>query len=273
MNNLSLSRILKLIKFEFLLHKKYYLLLIFGAFLLVTLYLTQYLSYQRIDMTQYGEKNNFYNGAYFFYVIAILLFVVGQSFMDLRSKVSAERYLLLPALPLEKLFSQFIVKFTLAFLVMPTIFALSAILARWIALEFLIQWTGGITNIDIIDFDVLIPIKQSADWLYYIFILSLILFIPSAIFTGSQYFGKWNIVMVPLFIIVFSVATALSPFIMSNLFNDGNKTLGYFLDSRWNIKVFGNEATLMIYVLLVLFYTGAVLSYIISYYKLKEREV
>ncbi|SIS91519.1 hypothetical protein [Belliella pelovolcani] len=273
MNSLSISRILKLIKFEFLMHRRYYLMILIGAFVLVTSYLTYSLSYFKIDMVQYGMKNNFYNRAYFFYVIAILLFVVGQSFIDLRSKASAERYLLLPALPSEKLFSQFIVKFTLAFLVMPIIFALSAILARWIALEFLIPFTGGITNIDIIDFDVLIPIKQSADWLYYIFILSLILFIPSALFAGSQYYGKWNIVMLPLFMIVFSVVTALSPFIISNLFNDGYKNIGYFLDSKWDIKVFGNEAPLMIYVLLVLFYMGAVLSYIISYHKLKEREV
>lgn len=273
MNNLSLNRILKLIKFEFLLHRKYYLMLFIGAFILVTSYLTYNLSHQMTDMIPFGMKNNFYTGPYFFYVIAVFIFVTGQSFMDLRSKAGAERYILLPASVSEKLISQGFVKFGVTFLVMPVIFALSALLARWVAVEHLSHWTGSITNIEIISSKVLFLDKDNLPPIGFVFFIGFFLFVSSALFTGSQYYGKWNPVLSPLFLILFSLSTALSPYLVSSLFSEKPRTVGEFLSVNKEITILGQEAPANIFALLVLFYLGFLLSCLISHYKLKEREV
>ncbi|MFD2037319.1 hypothetical protein ACFSKL_21150 [Belliella marina] len=206
-------------------------------------------------------------------MMAVLIFVAGQSFMDLRSKAGAERYILLPASVFEKLISQGFVKFGVTFLVMPVIFVLSALLARWIAVEHLSHWTGSIKNIEVISSKVLFLDKDNLPLIGYVFFTGFFLFASSALFTGSQFYGRWNSVLSPLFIMLFSLFTAFSPYLLSSLFSSKHWSVGEFLGVNREVTILGQEAPLYIFALLVLFYLGFLLSCLISYFRLKEKEV
>ncbi len=285
MNEFSFARIGKLMRLEFLLHRKYYWMLILGGFLLVVLLLL-FIWYQnsesirQFDQYVKGSSNQWiwqagaYVGIYIGFKILIIFLVVAQSFLDLRSQSSAERYLLLPASTLEKLISQVVFKFGLAELVLPIVFWLGAKAA-------LALWLGSIQQLfDLpmaaelvsFDFDMLWSFPGNQNWAVYLLMWGMILITPSIFFTGSLFFGKWNIVLTPLSIIVFYLILAGSSLALSQALFSKEESVWSFNISIDQPEIF-TDVPLMILLLIFLLFLGTVLSFVTAYYKLKEREV
>lgn len=272
MNNISISRILKLIKFEFLMHKRFYKMLLIAAFLIVLVIMLYSIRKKAVFVNDNWEER-LYTSTYYFYMIGAMFLLIGQGFMDLRSKMEIDRYLLLPTSNIEKLLSQFIVKFGVLFLVMPTIFFGATILSRLISMEIFYQLLESYEKVEPMKLEMLWPLKSGRPVAYYIFFLGMLLFIPSLLFTGSLYFGKWNIVLTPLFVIVFGMVTMYSSLITYRVFYYNQIKLGDFLDVGAEVTFLGEDVPIMILVLMAVFYIGSVFSYLIAYHKLKEREV
>lgn len=266
------SRVFNLIKLELLLHRRFYTMIGFGGFLLIFLYFTYYINKFRYHSIPNWE-NQLYNSTYIPYLIAAVFIVISQSFMDLRASTSAERYLLIPASALEKLVSQFVVKFGFTVLVLPLVFWLSAVLSRWMSLELIYPWLGGNQEVMPISFEVLWPLRKGQILSFYLFFYGVFMFIPAVLFTGSFYFGKWNIILTPLFFILFGVLLVFTAFGIQNLVFEGFRYIGDILDYSWQVTFYGEQVPLIILILIALFYIGTIVSYWISYHKLKEREV
>ncbi|MCH7402773.1 hypothetical protein ACFOUP_05620 [Belliella kenyensis] len=272
MNNLSISRILKLIKFEFLMHRRFYKMLLLAAFLIVFAILL-YTMRKKAAFTNDDWEDRLYTSTYYFYMIGAMFLIVGQSFMDLRSKMEIDRYLLLPASNIERLLSQIIVKFGILFLIMPLIFFGAAILSRLVSTEIFYPMVKGYEKIESIRLETLWPLKPGRPVAYYMFVLGILFFIPSILFTGSLYFGKWNVVLTPLFILLIVMATVYSSLLIYRVFYYNYIRLGDFLDVSAEVRFFGEDIPVLILILMPIFYTGSVFSFIIAYHRLKEREI
>ena len=86
MNDFSFVRIGKLMRLQFLLHRKYYWMLILGGFLLVV-FLMLFVWYQNSsDLDEWIWERGAYVGIFIGFKILILFLVVAQSFLDLRKE-------------------------------------------------------------------------------------------------------------------------------------------------------------------------------------------
>lgn len=264
MNNLSLSRVIKLIKLELLFHKNFYLTVLIGALVLVTVVI---LLAWNLAKNSSGWYQKHYQVTYIFYFLGVLVFIVGQGFKDLRTKASSERYLLLPASHLEKLLSQVLIKLTLAVVIMPVIFYLGAILAKLIGFDLIknplsVEYFG---KVELLKFESLWILTQMENLDFRFVFIGVILFIFSFMLLGSQYFGKWNFVYTPLLKISFVSIISYSSTSIFRWYKKGNIEID-------ELEVF-DGVSLFVFVLILLLFFGSALSYVMSYYKLKEREV
>ncbi len=265
MNNLSLNRILKLIKFEFLLHKKFYLTMLIGALMLITLVFLIAWDQTRGFSTGWQQKH--YQFMYMWYLLAVAIFIVGQSFKDLRTKASSERYLLLPASHMEKLLAQVFIKVSLAVIVMPIVFWLGSFLARVIGLSFMqrLLKINFSEKIEFLSFESLWMLPEGQSWAAYALFIGIIFIVFSSMFMGGVYFGKLSVVFTPLANVLFILFVIFSWMTFFNRRSNTNSNID-------DLEVF-DGVPLFVFVLMLLLFLGSLLSYVISYYKLKEREV
>lgn len=265
MNNLSLSRILKLIKFEFLLHRKYYLTILIGALMLITLVFLIVWDQTRGFSTGWQQKH--YQYIYIWYQLAVAIFIVGQSFKDLRTKASSERYLLLPASHMEKLLAQVFTKVSLTVIVMPIVFWLGSLLARGIGLSLMrrLLKINFSEKIEFLSFESLWMLPEGQLWSAYALFIGIIFIVFSSMFMGGVYFGKLSVVFTPLAKVLFVLITLLSSMALFSWHRNNNINVD-------DLEVF-DGVPLFVFVLILLLFSGSFLSYVISYYKLKEREV
>ena len=274
MNDFSFARIGKLMRLEFLLHRKYYWMLILGGFLLVV-FLMLFVWYQNSsDLDEWIWERGAYVGIFIGFKILILFLVVAQSFLDLRSQSSAERYLLLPASTLEKLISQVVFKFGLAELILPIVFWVGIKVAALVWLGFVQQVFDLPIPAELasFDFDMLWSFPGDQNWAVYLLLWGLMLITPSLFFTGSLFFGKWNIVLTPLSIFVFYLFLTGSSLALSQSLFSKEESVWSFSISIEHPEIF-DDVPLMILVIIFLLYAASALSYVVAYFKLKEREV
>ncbi|MCH7399663.1 hypothetical protein MM236_16820 [Belliella sp. DSM 107340] len=265
MNNISISRILKLIKFEFLMHRKYYLTILIGALVLVSVVILIAWMQTRHLLTGWQQKH--YQVVYFVYFLAVIIFIVGQGFKDLVTKASSERYLLLPASHIEKLIAQILTKFSVALIAMPFVFWFGVLLARLIGFSLMnnILSTKNFEKIEYLRFESLWILTEGEHWSFNAFFIGSVFFLFSFMILGSQYFGKWNFVYTPLIKILFVLITVLSCRALLSFYTKNNTNIN-------ELEVF-DGVPLFVFVLIILLFLGSFLSYFISYHKLKEREV
>jgi hypothetical protein len=284
MSNLSFGRIGKLIRLELVLHRRYYAMLVLGTFLFTFLFLL-FVWYKNseaandFDVTIEGvsfpgsiwEKSS-YLGIFIGFKLLVFFVVIAQSFKELRSRSSAEFYLLLPATVLEKVSAQFVFLITLAELILPFVFWLAIQSAYWF-------WTGLIAGgsvlieVSEISFFELTMFMSSSDnsLAVQLLIVGISLLLFSLLFVGSLYFGKWNVVLTPLSVFVYYLILAGSSIGLSQmLFSE--ESMFSFNISIDQPEIF-DSVPLIILLILVLLYSASLLSYVVAYFKLKEREV
>lgn len=284
MSNLSFGRIGKLMRLELVLHRRYYAMLVFGTFLFTFLFLL-FVWYKNseaandFDVTIEGvsfpgsiwEKSS-YLGIFIGFKLLVFFVVIAQSFKELRSKSSAEFYLLLPSSILEKVIAQFVFLITLAELILPFVFWLAIQLAYWF-------WTGLIAGgsvlieISEISFFELTLFMSSPDnsLVVQLLIVGISLLLFSLLFAGSLFFGKWNVVLTPLSVFVYYLILAGSSIGLSHMLL--RKTSMFSFDISLVQPEFFDGVPLIMLMILVLLYSASALSYVVAYFKLKEREV
>lgn len=284
MNDFSFARIGKLMRLEFLLHRRYYAMLVLGAFLSTFLFLLfvwyknseaandSDLPIEGVNFSRSTWEKSSYLGIFIGFKLLVFFVVIAQSFKELRSRSSAEFYLLLPSTVLEKVSAQFVILITLAELILPFVFWLAIQTAYWF-------WTGMIEGGNVlmevseISFFELTLFMSSPDnsWAVQLLIIGISLFLFSLLFAGSLYFGKWNVVLAPLSVFVYYLILAGSSIGLSQiLFSD--QSMFSFNISIDQPEIFDGVPLIML-LILVLLYSATALSYVVAYFKLKEREV
>jgi hypothetical protein len=284
MNDFSFARIGKLIRLEFLLHRRYYAVLVLGTFLFTFLYLLfvwyknseaandSDLPIEGVNFSRSTWEKSSYLGIFIGFKLLVFFVVIAQSFKELRSRSSAEFYLLLPSTVLEKVSAQFVFLITLAELILPFVFWLAIQTAYWF-------WTGmieggnvlmGVSEISFFELTLFMS-SPGNSWVVQSLIIGISLFLFSLLFAGSLYFGKWNVVLAPLSVFVYYLILAGSSIGLSQiLFSD--QSMFSFNISIDLPEIFDGVPLIML-LILVLLYSATALSYVVVYFRLKEREV
>lgn len=191
-NSISYRRLFNLTRYEFSVHRVFYVKSIAGLFLLVLcLFLLSF----------YNRISNF-STMYYAELILVIILGIGYSFVELRNKESAQVYLSLPGSAIEKYLVQFFTR-VVAFPILFTIlFVLAISLAK--ALFHLSSTTTffyGDTTQVINDLDIRNMILVFLSWnkpaITYFFIFGLLGLLTSLMFAGGIFFGKWNSVAMP----------------------------------------------------------------------------
>ncbi len=286
MKEFSIHRIAKLMRLEFLLHRKYYSMLAIGTFLFTMVFML-FLWYQNHKNAMVFDSNLegtgakewiWEKGAYFGILLGfkflVLFLVIAQSFKELRSRAAAEFYLLLPSTHLEKLISQFIFLIVLAEVVLPFVFWSAIQTAKLIWAGFVrgIDGFTGVADISFFELILFLPGIKDQNWGVIVLTYGIILFVISLLFSGSLFFGKWNVVLTPLSTIVFYLILAGSSIGLSQILFSKQESVWSFNISIDQPEIF-NDVPLMIVVIIFLLYAASALSYVVAYFKLKEREV
>jgi hypothetical protein len=272
-------------RLELVLHRRYYAMLVLGTFLFTFLFLL-FVWYKNseeandFEVTIEGvsfpgsiwEKSSFL-GIFIGFKLLVFFVVIAQSFKELRSRSSAEFYLLLPSSVLEKVSAQFVFLITLAELILPLVFWLAIQTAYWF-------WTGLIAGgsvlieVSEISFFELTMFMSSPDnsWVVQLLIVGISLLLFSLLFAGSLYFGKWNVVLTPLSVFVYYLILAGSSIVLSQILFSKEESIWSFNISIDQPEIF-TDVPLMILLIIFLLYSASTLSYVVAYFKLKEREV
>lgn len=274
MNSFSFGRIGKLMRLEFLLHRRYYLMLAIGTFLF-TLVFMLFVWYKNAESgSQWVWERGAYVGVFLGFKVLVFTLVIAQSFKELRSKSASAFYLLLPSSILEKLVSQFVFLISLAELVLPFIFWCAIQIAQliWAGLVKGIDGSSGVSDIAFFELTLLTPGMKDQNWAVILLIYGLFSLVISLLFSGSLFFGKWNVVLTPLSTFIFHLILAGSSIGLSQMLFSEEESVWSFQISIDHPEIF-TDVPLMILVIIFLLYAASALSYVVAYFKLKEREV
>ncbi|MFL0683625.1 MAG: hypothetical protein ACJLTB_10450 [Algoriphagus aquaeductus] len=285
MSNLSFGRIGKLMRLELLLHRRYYAMLVLGTFLFTFLFLLFVwyknsevandfdVSIEGVSFPESTWEKSSYLGIFIGFKLLVFIVVIAQSFKELRSRSSAEFYLLLPSSVLEKVGAQFVFLITLAELILPFVFWLAIQSAYWF-------WTGMINGGGILSevskisfFELTLFFSSSGHtWAIQLLVVGISLLLFSLFFAGSLFFGKWNVILTPLSVFIYFLILAGSSIGLSQMLFSKEESVWSFQISIDQPEIF-DGVPLMILASIFLLYAASALSYVVAYFKLKEREV
>ncbi|MEB2780938.1 hypothetical protein U3A58_11085 [Algoriphagus sp. C2-6-M1] len=269
-NSISLHRIFNLFRFEFLMHRKLYLMGIPGVFLITTVIFL---------MTVYFTNLDNYSVLYYGQLLFLVIFGVGFSFIDLRDKRSSQVYLTLPCLASEKYFVQFFTRV----LLFPVIFTLMFIIGVSVSKDILHM--SSITTFyvdngtpivkDNLDINQMIFVFNS--WnkpaMTYFSVFGLGFLIISLMFSGGIIFGKWNFISMPL-VVAFILLMFFGSYYGLSWFVDASE---FGLGGNYSIRIDHPEIVegvpLFILNCFILIWIAVFFSFVVAYFKLKEREV
>ncbi|SFT88010.1 hypothetical protein SAMN04489724_2520 [Algoriphagus locisalis] len=271
-NSISLHRLKNLIRYEWAMEKRFYLVGTLGIFLITfSVCLTIWFN----NISGFVWTSTDYNPIFFGGFVFLSVFGISQGFIDLREKSSTIRYLTLPASILEKYVLQVCLR-----LVLPILIYLIAF------------WLGANLSVDIYYFiqnSILeksaLPEIEKAEILYLYWIpnanidigywglFGLILLLPILMFMGGGIFGKWGFIAMPASIAVFLLLMFGSYFGLSWLVDASAFNAGGSYAIRIDYPAVAMDVPLFVLVCVVLVWTAVFLPFIVTYLKLKEREV
>jgi len=217
-----------------------------------------------------------YQGIFISGIFILAIFATGQSFLDLREKKAARQYLLLPASHLEKYLVQFLGRFLLPLMIYPILFWLASVLSVGIfKLSLLLFENKAIDFPEAAPFFQLFSLPSEQPTIIYWILWSIFLLIPSLMFLGGIIFGKLNFVLMPLSVLLFSGLMALSFLGLSWILQLDSIILGEQM--KFEVLNFDKSEIfpgipLLLLVIIVLFWIAILLSYVVSYYRLTEKE-
>jgi hypothetical protein len=217
-----------------------------------------------------------YQGIFISGIFILAIFATGQSFLDLREKKAARQYLLLPASHLEKYLVQFLGRFLLPLMIYPILFWLASVLSVGIfKLSLLLFENKAIDFPEAVQFFQLFSLPSEQPTIVYWILWGIFLLIPSLMFLGGIIFGKLNFVLMPLSVLLFSGLMALSFLGLSWILQLDSINLGEQM--KFEVLNFDKPEIfpgipLLLLVIIALFWIAIFLSYVVSYYRLTEKE-
>jgi hypothetical protein len=218
-----------------------------------------------------------YQGIFFVGIFILAIFATGQSFLDLREKKAARQYLLLPASHLEKYLVQFLGRFLLPLMIYPILFWLASVLSVGIVkLSILLLFENKAIDFpEAVQFFQLFSLPSEQPTIVYWILWGIFLLIPSLMFLGGIIFGKLNFVLMPLSVLLFSGLMALSFLGLSWILQLDSINLGEqmkFEVLNFDKPEIFSGIPLLLLVIIALFWIAIFLSYVVSYYRLTEKE-
>lgn len=276
-NTISLTRMGWLLQYYWATYKKTYLTALLGFVGLIILV------YQLILFSNHGYltfETGYVHGIFLSGYFVICLLWVGQSFLALRNPQNAKSYLMLPASNAEKYIVELSIKMAGLFIIYPIIFWVSSNLGLG-----LFQLFGSIffTNITIdylgiLEWKEFWLIENFGEQLFFVKLILLGLFalIPSLIWAGSLIFGKYNFIWMPFSFIVVYLAISATSIALSWIMFPGTITVNEQV--KFEILKFDQpeilpETPLLIVMAAIWIWLAVILSYVVAYFKLTEKQV
>ena len=273
-NSISLHRLKNLARYEWAIDKRYYLLGTLGIFMIT---FGVFLAVWYNNIAGFVWRTVDYNSIFFSGFIFLSVFGISQSFVELREKSSAIRYLTLPASALEKYLAQVFLRMVLPLIIYPIVFWLGANLSvdvyYFIQYQFLeITALPEIQKVEVF-YLYWIPRTTMAMNMVYWAIFGLTISIPTLMFMGGIVFGKWNFIMMPLAVAIILALFFGSHFGLSWLVNASPFGEG----GNYSIRIDNPEVIdgvpLLIFISSILVWPALILTIFLPYLKLIEREV
>ncbi|REG91564.1 hypothetical protein [Algoriphagus antarcticus] len=271
-NSISSHRLKNLVRYEWAIDRKFYLLGSFGIFMIsfgvfLTVWFNQY--------SGYTWRSVDYNSVFFGGFVFLCVFGISQSFIDLREKNTSIRYLSLPASTLEKYLVQLFLRLILPLIIYPIVFWLGANLS--VDVYYFIQRSVleklSLPEIEKVNVLYLYWLPNLTMELVYWILFGLIVSIPTLIFMGGIIFGKWNFIVMPLAVACILILFFGSYYGLSWLVNASAFGLGGNYSIRIDYPEVIEGIPLFILNCLILIWVAVFLPFVVTYFKLKEREV
>lgn len=272
-NSISLHRLKNLLRYEWAMDKRFYLFGTLGIFMIAFgVFLTVWFNHYSGDFVwRTVDYNSIFYGGFVF----LSVFGVSQSFIDLRVKSSAIRYLTLPASSKEKYLVQVFARLILPLILYPIVFWLGANLS--VDIYYFIQTSilekTALPEIEKAEIFYLYWIPNANIDIGYWGLFGLILSLPIVMFMGGVIFGKWGFIAMPvsiavILLLMFGSYFGLSWLVDASAFGTGD---------NYSIRIDNPEVfkgvPLLVLVCFILVWTAVFLPFIVTYLKLKEREV
>lgn len=273
-NSISSRRLTNLLRYEWAIDKRFYILGTVGIFMIsFGVFLTIWFN----NISGFVWTSADYNSIFFGGFVFLSVFGVSQGFIDLREKNTSIRYLTLPSSTMEKFLIQVCMR-----LIVPLVVYLFAF------------WLGANISIDVYYFfqetilgQTALPEIHKAELLYlfwtpdtsssldigYWLLFGMIVSIPLLMFMGGIIFGKWGFITMPLTIGLFIALLFGSYYALSWLIYPAINSSGSGVGIPIGKPEVFEGVPLFVLVCLILIWFAVFLSFIVTYFKLKEREV
>ncbi|MGM0945274.1 MAG: hypothetical protein ACQEW9_08830 [Bacteroidota bacterium] len=276
-SNFSISKVALLLRYDWGVNK-----VLYGILLLASLAIL-ILLYQVILYSNHGYltmETGYVQGLFFAGFFILCMIWTGQSFWSLRSPRSSKSYLLLPASLLEKYFSELVIKVFGLIVIYPLVF--------WIGSNVglgLFRLLGPLT-ISSIQTEYIAFVTLTEIWIIEDFgnqlivtkfiVVGLLVLIPSLMWVGSLIFGKFNLLGIPLILVItyliltgtsLGLSALMSPLILNRDSQESAEML------KFDQPEILAETPLLILMSAIWIWMAVLLSYVVGYFKLSEKQV
>lgn len=274
-DNFQVSRMLNLARFEWMIRKRIYVV---AFFTMIAFLITFFQSFFYSNLGSMRWESGYYHGVFIagFFILSVL--AVGQSFLDLRQKKSARVYLTLPASHLEKYAVQFLMRVLLPLLSYPLLFWLASILSVELFKlgDMIFSYSSESSNPEVAQLADLFWLPEGQISAVYWLAGGFLVLIPSLMFSGGVFFGKWNFILMPFTVFLFYILMAVSTIGFLWILKPSSLVMGEQIEFRLpnlDVPELLPGVPLLMFVSVIMIWIGVFVSYLASYYKLTEKEV
>ncbi|SDC66168.1 hypothetical protein SAMN04488104_100393 [Algoriphagus faecimaris] len=276
-SNFSISKVALLLRYDWGVNKVLYgILLLASLAILILLYqVILYSNHRYLTM-----ETGYVQGLFFAGFFILCMIWTGQSFWSLRSPRSSKSYLLLPASLLEKYFSELVIKVFGLIVIYPLVFWIGSNVGLGL-FRLLGPLTFSSIQTEYIAFVTLTEIWIIEDFgnqliVTKFIVVGLLVLIPSLMWVGSLIFGKFNLLGIPLilvitYLILTGTSLGLSALVSPLILNRDSKESSEML--KFDQPEILAETPLLILMSAIWIWMAVLLSYVVGYFKLSEKQV
>ena len=276
-SNFSISKVALLLRYDWGVNK-----VLYGILLLASLAIL-ILLYQVILYSNHGYltmETGYVQGLFFAGFFILCMIWTGQSFWSLRTPRSSKSYLLLPASLLEKYFSELVIKVFGLIVIYPLVFWIGSNVGLGL-FRLLGPLTFSSIQTEYIAFVTLTEIWIIEDFgnqliVTKFIVVGLLVLIPSLMWVGSLIFGKFNLLGIPLILVItyliltgtsLGLSALMSPLILNRDSQESAEML------KFDQPEILAETPLLILMSAIWIWMAVLLSYVVGYFKLSEKQV
>ena len=186
---------------------------------------------------------------------------------------------MLPSSHFEKYAVQFLMRVLLPIIVYPLLFWLASVVSVQIFTlgDLIFSYSNESSNPEVAQLSDLFTIPGAQIPIIYWIIGGVICLIPSLMFSGGVFFGKWNFLLMPLSMVAVWGFMTLSSLVLSVIVHPDtiSKEGGQFKFEMFNFdkpEIFPNTPVTILLVALLI-WASVLVAYLASYFKLTEKEV